>query len=61
MKAAVWHGGRDIRIEDVPEPTIQSNEVLVRVRSVGICGSELHAYEGISERRRPPLIMGHEF
>ncbi len=61
MKAAVWYGGKDIRIEDTPKPTVRSHDVLVRVRSVGICGSELHAYEGISKRRRPPLIMGHEF
>jgi len=61
VKAAVWYGDKDIRIEDTPKPTVKSHGALVRVRSVGICGSELHAYEGISERRRPPLIMGHEF
>ena len=61
MKAAVWYGGKDIRIEDTTKPTVKSHEVLVKVRSVGICGSELHAYEGISKRRKPPLIMGHEF
>jgi len=61
MKAAVWYGGEDIKIEDVPKPRIESTEVLVRVRSVGICGSDLHAFEGISKRRKPPLIMGHEF
>jgi len=61
MKAAVWYGGKDIRIEDVPKPEVKSGEVLIRVRSVGICGSELHAYEGVSRRRKPPLIMGHEF
>ncbi|RLI37795.1 galactitol-1-phosphate 5-dehydrogenase, partial [Candidatus Bathyarchaeota archaeon] len=61
MKAAIWYGGKDIRIEDVPKPEIRSDEVLVEVKAVGICGSELHAYEGISKRRRPPLIMGHEF
>ena len=61
MKAAVWYGGKDIRIEDTTKPTVKSQEALVKVRSVGICGSELHAYEGVSKRRRPPLIMGHEF
>lgn len=61
MKAAVWYGGKDIRIENVPKPEIRDDEVLVRVRAAGICGSELHAYEGISERRKPPLVMGHEF
>ena len=61
MKSAVWYGGKDIRIEEVPKPKVTNNEVLVRVKAVGICGSELHAYEGISERRKPPLVMGHEF
>ena len=61
MKAAIWHGGKDIRIEDLPKPEIKEDEVLVKVRAAGICGSELHAYEGISERRKPPLVMGHEF
>ncbi|MEM3130049.1 MAG: galactitol-1-phosphate 5-dehydrogenase [Nitrososphaerota archaeon] len=61
MKAAIWYGGKDIRIEDVPEPKISDNDVLIKVKAVGICGSELHAYEGTSERRKPPLIMGHEF
>jgi len=61
VKVAVWYGGNNIKIEDRPKPTITDNEVLLRVRAVSICGSELHAYEGISERRKPPLIMGHEF
>jgi len=61
MKAAVWHGGRDIRIEDLPRPRAGLDEVVISVRAVGICGSELHAYEGLSKRRTPPLVMGHEF
>jgi 2-desacetyl-2-hydroxyethyl bacteriochlorophyllide A dehydrogenase len=61
MKAAVWYGGKDIRIEDVPKPKIRNDEVLVKVKAAGICGSELHAYEGVSQRRTPPLVMGHEF
>jgi len=61
MKAAVWYGGKDIRIEDVAIPTVGPEEVLIKVKAVGICGSELHAYEGLSKRRIPPLVMGHEF
>jgi threonine dehydrogenase-like Zn-dependent dehydrogenase len=61
MKAAVWYGGKDIRIEDVAIPTVDPEEVLIKVKAVGICGSELHAYEGLSKRRTPPLVMGHEF
>jgi len=60
MKAAIWYGGKDIRIEEVPKPDLGPNDVLVGVRAVGICGSDLHAYEGISKRRVPPLVMGHE-
>lgn len=61
MKVAVWHGGKDIRIEEIPKPEIKDDEVLIRVRAAGICGSEVHAYAGVSKRRTPPLIMGHEF
>jgi len=60
MKAAIWFGGKDIRIEELPEPDFGRDDVLVRVKAVGICGSDLHAYEGISKRRVPPLVMGHE-
>jgi len=60
MKAAIWYGGKDVRVEDVPDPQLGPDDVLVRVKAVGICGSDLHAYEGISKRRVPPLIMGHE-
>jgi L-iditol 2-dehydrogenase len=61
MKAAVWHGGKDVRIEELPDPKVNIDEVLVRVRSAGICGSDAHAFEGKSKRRVPPLILGHEF
>lgn len=61
MKVAIWHGGKDIRIEEIPKPQIKDDEVLIRVRAAGICGSEVHAYAGVSKRRTPPLIMGHEF
>jgi len=61
MRAAVWYGKKDIRIEDVSRPTVGPGEVLIKVKAAGLCGTELHAYEGVSRRRRPPLIMGHEF
>ena len=57
----MWYGGKDIRIEQVPLPKISDDEVLVKVRAVSICGSDLHAYRGVSKRRKPPLVMGHEF
>lgn len=52
MKAAIWYGGRDVRIEDLPEPRFDKHEVLVRVKSSGICGSDLHAFEGKALRIR---------
>lgn len=61
VKVAMWHGGKDIKIEDAPKPKIKRDEALIQVRATGICGSELHVYEGISKRRVPPLVMGHEF
>lgn len=61
MKAAVWKGGKNIVIEDMDDPKPKDDEVLIAVKAVGICGSELHAYEGITKRRVPPLVMGHEF
>ncbi|MGN6359860.1 MAG: zinc-dependent alcohol dehydrogenase [Thermomicrobiales bacterium] len=61
MRAAVWHGARDMRLENVPCPAPQPGEVLLRVLAAGICGSELSGYLGQSSLRQPPLIMGHEF
>jgi threonine dehydrogenase-like Zn-dependent dehydrogenase len=61
MKALVFHGDRDLRYEEVPDPQISEHEVLVKVKAVGICGSDIHGYEGKTGRRTPPMIMGHEF
>ncbi len=60
MKALVFTGPGVVELQDVPEPRVAAGEVLVHVRSAGICGSELHgaAAPGF---RTPPLIMGHEF
>ncbi|MEM2983479.1 MAG: zinc-binding dehydrogenase [Candidatus Bathyarchaeia archaeon] len=44
MKAAIYYGPRDIRIEDIPVPTVSDDEILVRVKACGICGSDLHLY-----------------
>ncbi len=61
MKALVYHGARDLRYEDVPRPEPKSEEVLVRMKAVSICGSDLSGYKGGNPMRVPPLIMGHEF
>jgi len=44
MQAAVYHGPRDIRVEDVPMPELAENELLIRIKACGICGSDLHMY-----------------
>ncbi|HOM57499.1 MAG TPA: alcohol dehydrogenase catalytic domain-containing protein, partial [Candidatus Latescibacteria bacterium] len=63
MKAAVMRGIRDVRIEDIPVPPVLDEEALVRIRSVGVCGSDIHYYwdGGIGTIRvTEPIIMGHE-
>jgi threonine dehydrogenase-like Zn-dependent dehydrogenase len=61
MKAMVLHGRHDMRCEEIPSPKLQENEVLVRVHSCSICGSDPHAYEGNHPRIVFPRIIGHEF
>lgn len=60
MKALVYTGAKRLEHRDVPEPTPAAGELLVRIDSVGICGSDMHAFLGHDERRPPPLILGHE-
>lgn len=61
MKALVFHGKEDIRYEEVPTPQPKKGEVLIKVKAVSICGSDLAGFRGINPMRVPPLIMGHEF
>jgi L-iditol 2-dehydrogenase len=60
MKALVLEEYNKLVYKDMPEPEIESNEVLVRVKACGICGSDVHGMDGSSGRRIPPIIMGHE-
>jgi L-iditol 2-dehydrogenase len=60
MQALVLTSYRNLEIQDVPVPEPGPGEVRVRVRAVGICGSDVHGYDGSSGRRIPPVIMGHE-
>ena len=60
MKALVLEEYRKMVYKDVPEPVAGDNDVLVKVRACGICGSDIHGYDGSTGRRVPPLIMGHE-
>lgn len=61
MEALVYEGPRTMNMREVPQPALQDDEVLVRVVTAGICGSELGGYLGHNSLRKPPLIMGHEF
>jgi 2-desacetyl-2-hydroxyethyl bacteriochlorophyllide A dehydrogenase len=60
MKALVLESYNNLVYKDMPEPEFKPNEVLVRVKACGICGSDIHGFDGSSGRRNPPLIMGHE-
>ena len=65
MTAAVLHGAKDIRIERMPAPTMPGpGEAILRVRCVGVCGSDLHMYQDgrIGEMViHQPIVIGHEF
>ena len=61
MKALLFSAIREHKLVDMPLPAIgRPDEVLLKVKSVGVCGSDLHGYTGGSGRRIPPMIMGHE-
>jgi len=61
MKAAVWHGKRDVRVETVPDPIIKEpTDAIVRVTSTGLCGSDLHLYEVMAPFMTEGDILGHE-
>jgi L-iditol 2-dehydrogenase len=60
MKALLLSKYKHLEIADLPNPTAGPDEVLVRVAACGICGSDVHGYDGSSGRRVPPIVMGHE-
>src|SRR5256886_11729346 len=60
MKVLLLSEYQHLEIADLPEPTPGPGEVLVRVAACGICGSDVHGYDGSTGRRIPPLVMGHE-
>lgn len=62
MKALVYQGSNDVRVENVPEPTLQQDDdIVLRVTSTAICGSDLHLYRGSMPATEPGDIFGHEF
>jgi L-iditol 2-dehydrogenase len=60
MKALLLRNYRELEVTEFPTPEIGEEEVLVQVRACGICGSDVHGFDGSSGRRIPPLVMGHE-
>lgn len=72
MKAALWYDTKDIRVETIPEPSLEKDQVKVKVYYCGICGSDLHEYLAgpifipVEEphpisKDKAPIVMGHEF
>src|SRR5687768_13440977 len=61
MKAVVFHDVGDIRLEDVPEPTIKrSSDAIIKVTASAICGTDLHFVRGTVAGLKPGTILGHE-
>lgn len=60
MKALQYFGPKDLRLVEIDQPKIKDDEVLMKVKKVGICGTDLHIYSG-GMKVPTPLIMGHEF
>ena len=60
MKALVYVGEQALEYRTTEEPIVNKGDALIKVESVGICGSDMHAFLGHDDRRPPPLILGHE-
>jgi threonine dehydrogenase-like Zn-dependent dehydrogenase len=61
MKAVTWQGRRDVRVEDVPDPRIEEpTDIVVRITTTGLCGSDLHLYEVLGPFIDPGDVLGHE-
>ena len=59
MKALELVSASTFKVVDKPAPTPKANEVVIRVKACGICGSDIHGMDGSSGRRIPPVVMGH--
>lgn len=60
MKALLLQEYKQLAVVELPRPECQADELLVQVKACGICGSDIHGFDGSSGRRIPPLVMGHE-
>ena len=60
MKALVYKGPEIVELEDIPQPAPKGDESLVKIHTVGVCGSDFEGWLGKTGRRTPPMAMGHE-
>ena len=61
MRAVTWHGTEDVRVDEVPDPTIEEpTDAIVEITSTAICGSDLHLYRPLTPFMEPGDILGHE-
>ncbi len=60
MKALLLTDKKKLELTDMPMPTYGADEILIRIKACGICGSDVHGYDGSTGRRIPPIVMGHE-
>src|SRR6185437_352894 len=60
MKALLLSDYKQLEITEQPKPQVGEAELLIRVAACGICGSDVHGYDGSTGRRLPPIVMGHE-
>ncbi len=61
MQSLVYTQPNEVQLQDRPEPVLADGEVVLRIEAAGICGSDMHAYHGHDPRRKPGLVLGHEF
>jgi threonine dehydrogenase-like Zn-dependent dehydrogenase len=61
MRAVTWHGKRDVRVDEIPDPKIEEpTDAIVKITSTAICGSDLHLYEVLGPFIREGMVLGHE-
>ena len=61
MKALVYTQPNEVQLQERPLPELAAGEVVLKIEAVGICGSDMHAWHGHDPRRKPGLVLGHEF
>lgn len=62
MKAVVWHGKHDVRVDEVPDPKIiNPRDAILKISTTAICGSDLHLYDGVIMTMKSGDVLGHEF